>query len=58
MKKVASSKKYDYYVGIDGEEIFYNIVPAGSPAPKTGYLNKEFILRIKKAVNLFPEINK
>lgn len=60
MKKVASSDRYDYYIGFDEKfegGIFYNIVPAGSPAPKGGGYCKEWILAIKKAPDLFPTTN-
>lgn len=55
MKKVASNDRYDYYIGWDEKgKAFFNLVPIGNPAPSGGY-SKEWILRVKKAPDLFPK---
>lgn len=54
MIKVNSNNRYDYYIGWDeNNKPFYNIVPAGNPAPNGGYYGKEWILGIKKTADLF-----
>lgn len=54
MIKVNSNNSYDYYIGWDEKsKPFYNIVPAGNPAPGGGYYAKEYILGIKKCPDLF-----
>jgi len=46
--KVYSDDRYDYYVG-DGDEdrggrpVIYNIKPAASPKPSSGYYNLEYL---------------
>ena len=48
-------KGYDFYLGtsvVTNEKLF-NIVPAGNPAPSTGYLARNYIERVK-GVN-FPD---
>ena len=48
---------YDYYTGTDAAgRLFYNLVPIDSPAPKGGYYDKEYILKIKQVPDLFGNI--
>ena len=54
MKKVATYKNYNYWLGIDEKgNTFYNITPIDQKPPNGGYC-KEWILGIKKVPDLFP----
>lgn len=54
MKKIATEFNYDYYEGTNKKgQKYYAIVPAGQPAPKGGYMNPDYICKIKKVPNLF-----
>jgi len=53
MKHVATFGNYNYFIGNSKKGTFYNIVPIGQPAPKGGYYNKEYILKIKQVPDLF-----
>jgi hypothetical protein len=48
MKKVETHDGYDFYIA-EGYSlnIVYNIVPEGSPAPVSGYFDRESIEKIK-----------
>jgi hypothetical protein len=49
MTKVDSYGGYDFYLqsAIGDRPALYNIVPQGSPAPTGGYLNRQYIEKIK-----------
>lgn len=52
MTKVDSFGGYDFYIGTrvttgGGRLAEYNIVPAGSAAPASGYLSRPYIEKIK-----------
>lgn len=49
MRKVDSIGEYDFYMKSAGGDAnaLYNIVPKGSPAPKGGYRNMQYIEKIK-----------
>ena len=55
MKKVETKNGYDFYRGIETKKtgnlaMFWNIVPAGSPAPEGGYFNRATIEKVKGGV--------
>ncbi|MDD4242870.1 MAG: hypothetical protein PHG08_01025 [Bacilli bacterium] len=47
MKKTAEKHGYEFYTDIIEGAKVYNIVKSGSPAPKSGYYEPEYILHIK-----------
>lgn len=58
MKKVTTANGYDYYEGVKETgrrkgEMYYNLVPEGSPPPAGGYYSSNYICNIKGVPNLF-----
>jgi hypothetical protein len=54
MKLVYTEYGYDFYIGNDKlGRLFYNVVPAGSPKPKSGYSNSNWICKINGVRNVF-----
>jgi hypothetical protein len=47
MDKVGTSPNYDFYIGMDNQREFFNIVPKGSQPPSAGYFNQTWIERVK-----------
>ena len=53
MTKIHSDGRYDYYhsaipLPSGGQYNVWNIVPVGSKAPKGGYMDQQYIEKIKK----------
>lgn len=54
MNKVATFKKYEFFVGWDENCVpYYNILLAGSQIPTAGYYSADYICKVKNVPNLF-----
>ena len=47
MRLVERLNGYDFYICGDSNGMLYNIVPEKSPAPASGYHNRQYIEKIK-----------
>lgn len=54
MQLIGTWDNYDYYTGFNknGKQ-YYNLIPKGQPRPNGGYMNAEYICKIKGVTNHF-----
>jgi hypothetical protein len=53
MRLIKTDFGYNYWKGEDGGKPVYNVVPQNQPAPSGGYLNADYICKVKGVPNMF-----